>query len=129
MSLAPKAQDWASRWEAGTPPEWIEAVNRITLASLAFPLELADDDAAKAYNAWLEQHHLEPLRAVSPERYRAVVEQVRAFILSAEDDDDDKTKKDKKTKPARQTSAKGKAKPKREASAKSKAKARRKRAS
>ena len=88
MSIVPKPEDWASRWEGSPPPQWIEAVDRVILASLAMPVELADDKAVKAYHNWFEQHHLEPLRSVWPERYRAVVEQLRSFILAAGDRDD-----------------------------------------
>jgi hypothetical protein len=57
------------------------------------PVELADRKTETAYNDWLEQNHLEPMRSVWPDRYRAVVEQARSFILNAEDDDDQKEEK------------------------------------
>jgi Flp pilus assembly protein TadD len=96
MSLVPKPNDWASRWEAGPPPQWADAVDRIILASLAMPVELTDGKVVDAYNVWYEQNHLESLRSVWPERYRAVVEQVRSFILNAEDDNDEKEEKQTK---------------------------------
>jgi hypothetical protein len=103
MSLMPKPNDWASRWEAGPPPQWVDAVDRVILASLAMPVELTDDKIVDAFNIWYEQNHLEPLRSVWPDRYRAVVEQVRSFMLSSEDDDDEK-KKNKPRKPSRSAS-------------------------
>jgi hypothetical protein len=93
LRLVPKPEDWASRWEAGTPPEWIEAVSRITAASMAMPVELHDDETVDAYNNWFGTQQLEPLRAVSPERYRAVVEHVRAFIESSPEEDNDEEEK------------------------------------
>jgi hypothetical protein len=115
MSLVPKPQDWISRWEAGPPPEWVEAVNRVIVASLAMPIELADQKTETAYNDWVEQNYLEPMRSVWPDRYRAVVEQARSFILNAEDDDDQKEEGTRKPprkakKPAPKASRKGKAK-------------------
>jgi hypothetical protein len=103
MSTAPKPQDWVSRWEAGPPPEWVDAVNRIVIASLAIPIELTDQKTETAYNEWVERHYLEPLRSVWPERYRAVVEQTRSFIFNTEDDDDQE--KEEASKPARKTQA------------------------
>jgi hypothetical protein len=80
LSLAPRPEDWVSRWEAGTPSEWIEAVSRITVASMGMPIDIQDGAALSAYNEWFETHLLEPLRALSPERYRAVVDTIRSFI-------------------------------------------------
>jgi tetratricopeptide (TPR) repeat protein len=89
MGVLPRPEDWASRWQDGPPSGWVEAVNRVTMSSLAMPIEIADDSSATAYNEWFEQHHLEPLRSVWPEQYRAVLGQVRSFVLSAEDDDEE----------------------------------------
>jgi hypothetical protein len=88
LSLAPRPEDWAGQWKAGTPSEWIETVSRITVASMAMPIEIQDDGILDAYNKWFETHQLEPLRALSPERYRAVVEYIRAFIESAAEEAD-----------------------------------------
>jgi hypothetical protein len=87
MHVIPKPEDWASRWDPEPPPGWVDAVNTVVIATLAVPIELNDAQTEAAYNEWFERHHLEPLRAVWPERYRAVVEQVRAFILDDEDKD------------------------------------------
>jgi hypothetical protein len=97
MSVMPRPQDWTSRWEAGPPSQWVDAVDRVIMASLAVPVELAGDDVVSAYNAWFEQNHLEPLRSVWPEKYRAVVEQVRSFIMSVEDDNEEETEKNTKS--------------------------------
>jgi len=108
MSVVPKPEDWVGRWEGGPPPEWVEGVNQIIVASLTLPVELDDEETETAYNAWLERNHLEPLRSVWPGRYRAVVEHVRAFLLGAEDENDEE---EKKIKPARNAPKKGKSKP------------------
>src|SRR5262249_50844576 len=111
------SHDWASRWDAGPPPQWADAVERVVMASLSMPLELADDHAVREYNAWFEQHHLEPLRSVWPERYRAVVEQIRSYItLSAEDNHEENDTR--KTRPPSKTARRGRAKAKVEAKAK-----------
>ena len=88
MQIIPKPEDWVARWAPEPPPEWVEAVNRVISSTLALPVELGATETIAAYNAWLELNHLEPLRAVWPERYQAVVEQLRAFILAGEDDDE-----------------------------------------
>lgn len=80
LSLAPRPEDWVSRWEAGMPSEWIETVNRITVASMGMPIDIQDGAALDAYNEWYEANLLEPLRTLSPERYRAVVDTIRSFI-------------------------------------------------
>jgi hypothetical protein len=85
MHVIPKPEDWVFRWEPEPPPGWVEAVNRVVTSTLALPIELGDAETEAAYNEWLERDHLGPLRAVWPERYQAVVEQVRAFILAGED--------------------------------------------
>jgi hypothetical protein len=107
MSVIPKPEDWTSRWTPTPPPEWVKAVSRVTMTSLAMPVELADDDKIKAYNDWFELQHLEPLRTVWPEQYQAVVEQVRSFALSTEDEDE---KEEANDKAARRRRAKPKAK-------------------
>jgi len=85
MAVMPKPADWASRWGPEPPPEWVEAVNRVVMFTLALPIELDDPKHEAAYNDWFERRHLEPLRAFWPDRYWAVVDQVRSFILTAGD--------------------------------------------
>jgi hypothetical protein len=80
FSLAPKPEDWVGRWEAGAPPEWVDAVSRITIASMGMPIELQDDAALDAYNNWFATHVLEPLKTLSPHSYGAVVKYIRAFV-------------------------------------------------
>lgn len=89
MNAIPKPQDWVSLWPDGAPPQWADAVDRVFISTLATPVELTDDKLVSAYNAWFEQYHLEPLRTVWPERYHAVVEQIRSLILSAGDNNDE----------------------------------------
>ncbi|WP_147270294.1 MULTISPECIES: HTH domain-containing protein [Rhodopseudomonas] len=119
MQIVPKPEDWGARWDNEPPPEWVEAVNRVIMSTLAFPVELGETETIAAYNAWFELSCLEPLRAVWPDRYQAVVEQLRAFILSGEDDVVEKVKKKHK---AHQAAAK----PKRRAAKKKRRKAKRK---
>jgi Flp pilus assembly protein TadD len=111
MAVVPKPEDWASRWEPMPPPQWVIAVNRITMASLAMPIELADDNTVKAYQEWFEHQHLEPLRSVWPKQYQAVVEQVRAIALSAEDEEDEKQNPKPKIRKKKSVPSKKKKKP------------------
>ena len=92
MNVIPKPEDWAARWDPEPPLGWVEAVNNVITSTLALPVELGDAEIEAAYNEWFVRHHLEPLRGVWPERYQAVVEQVRAFILAGEDDNEENQK-------------------------------------
>ncbi len=80
LDVSPRPEDWVACWQGHAPPQWIEAVKRVTTASLAMPIELLDDQVIDNYNAWLERSVLSPLRELAPERYQAVIEQLRTFI-------------------------------------------------
>jgi hypothetical protein len=84
LNLRPDPTDWATRWEAGPPPGWGDAVFRVMPASLALPVELQRQETLAAYNNWLEARVLSPLRAMSPERYRAVVDSIRTLIIDSQ---------------------------------------------
>jgi tetratricopeptide (TPR) repeat protein len=86
LDLRPEPEDWIARWEGHPPPGWSEAVSRMMAASLTLPIELNSQEATRAYNDWLEARVLAPLRNISPERYQAVVQQVRGFILDFPED-------------------------------------------
>jgi hypothetical protein len=81
LDLGPRPDEWIARWEGKPPPEWGVAVQTVMTASKALPIELNGDAATHAYNKWLEQRVLVPLRDTSPELYRRVVENVRALLL------------------------------------------------
>jgi hypothetical protein len=53
-------------------------------ASLALPIELQRQETLAAYNDWLESRVLGPLRAMSPERYRTVVDSIRMLIVESQ---------------------------------------------
>ena len=53
LSLQPNATDWVSRWQDGPPPQWANAVGRVTVASFAFPVELEDEAVIQRYHRWL----------------------------------------------------------------------------
>jgi hypothetical protein len=89
LNLRPDPADWATRWESGAPPGWIDVVNRVMTASLAFPVELQESETVAAYNEWLESRVLGPLRIMSPQRYRAVVESIRTLISGPQEASDD----------------------------------------
>jgi hypothetical protein len=90
LDILPRPEDWIARWEGQPPPEWIVAVNRVIKAGLTLPFELGGDQRAiKAYNDWLEQTVLAPMRATEPESYAALVDHVKAFILNSWTNDDD----------------------------------------
>lgn len=117
MNSIPRPQDWQNRWELTSPPGWVEAVDRVIMASLVTPIELTDETRARSYNVWLEKDVLDSIRAVAPERYQAIIEQIRSFILSAEEAHNGKEKKNRPTTrkgvQQRKRPKKGDAKPKR----------------
>jgi hypothetical protein len=89
LDLLPKAEDWVERWEGQPPPDWIEAVINVWLASLSLPVEIADKQTIKLYNEWLENQVLKPLKARSPSTYQAVVERLRLFVNVISEADDE----------------------------------------
>ena len=97
MRSIPKPEDWVARWEADPPPEWVEAVNKVIMSTLAMPVDLGDADLVVAYNDWFERDQLEPLRVIWPERYQTVVGQLRSFILAGEGDNEEKQEEKPKT--------------------------------
>ena len=82
LSLQPNALDWLNCWEGSPPPGWIEAANRVMVASLAFPVELTDQAVIGRYHRWLESRVLREIRESDPSRYHAIIGQIRSFILS-----------------------------------------------
>jgi hypothetical protein len=56
----------------------------VTTASLALPIELQRQETLAAYNDWLESRVLGPLRAMSPECYRAIVDSIRTLIVDSQ---------------------------------------------
>lgn len=82
LDLKPRPEDWVARWEGHPPPQWVEAVRRMTVATLALPVELLDDARLDAYNAWLERSVLSLTRDMSPELYRAVIENLKSFMTT-----------------------------------------------
>jgi hypothetical protein len=89
FDLRTKPEEWVSLWEGGPPPEWCDAVNRVMTIGLALPMEITTEDAGRAYNDWLETRVLIPLRTKSPEKYRAVIEGIRAVILDVQEEPND----------------------------------------
>jgi hypothetical protein len=88
LNLRPRAESWLARWEGDPPPGWVEAVGRMTTASLAMPVEFGHDEDLRAYHKWLEERILEPMRRLRPDGYKAMIEYVRMFILNSADDED-----------------------------------------
>ncbi len=81
LDLRAKPEHWLARWEGNPPAEWAEAVSRVMACGLAVPIELTDEGATRAYNDWLELRVLNPMRNSFPERYAAVVVQVRSLLV------------------------------------------------
>ncbi len=88
LNLHPNPVGWTFAWEDRTPPDWVEAVMRITIASLALPFQIESKDVVKAYNEWLERKVLAPMRSTLPGRYNAVVDHVKSFIADHGEEDD-----------------------------------------
>jgi hypothetical protein len=87
--LQANAEDWVTQWDGQVPPAWVESVNLVFVAGLALPVELQEEELRKAYNRWVEDRVLNPLRERAPQTYAAVVEHVRSFISSVVEDGDD----------------------------------------
>jgi hypothetical protein len=89
FELVPYPEDWVACWGGNPPPEWVDAVRSISVASLAVPIELGNEELVAAYNDWVEGRILEPMRATEPEIYQRVVSHVRSLIESAREEDGD----------------------------------------
>jgi hypothetical protein len=81
LSLQPNAIDWVARWQDGPPPQWVDAVGRVTVASLAFPVELDDQAVIQRYHRWLDSRVLKEVRENDPDRYEQIVAQIRDLLL------------------------------------------------
>jgi hypothetical protein len=81
LGLQPNAIDWVARWHDGPPPQWVEAVGRITVASLAFPVELDDPAVIQRYHRWLDSRVLKEIRENDQDRYEQIVAQIRDLLL------------------------------------------------
>jgi hypothetical protein len=82
----PDPEDWIACWSGSPPQGWIDAVRSISVASLAMPVELGNDQLVAAYNDWLEGRILEPMRATEPVLYQLVVAHVLAFVHAANEE-------------------------------------------
>lgn len=82
LDLKPRPEDWVARWESHPPPQWVEAVRRTTIVTLALPVELSDEIRLDNYNVWLERSVLSPTREMFPELYRAVIENLKWFMTT-----------------------------------------------
>jgi hypothetical protein len=78
----PAARRLGCAWEGHFPLQWVEAVRRTTIVTLALPVELSDDTRLDNYNAWLERSILTLTRDMSPDLYRAVIENLKWFMTT-----------------------------------------------
>jgi tetratricopeptide (TPR) repeat protein len=89
LDLQPNLGEWLSSWRGNPPPNWSNAVNRVSVASLAMPVEITDDQTRAAYSNWLETTVLSELRTNDREFYGEVISYVRGFISDLHKDDHD----------------------------------------
>jgi hypothetical protein len=87
--LLPDPYDWLGVWHGGAEPEWAEKVSRALHQDIVAALDIDDSVKRGAYHSWAEKHVLEPMRTLAPERYRALVEDLRVFLLNSRNDDAD----------------------------------------
>jgi hypothetical protein len=88
--LLPDPADWLSLWHGGAGLDWVKAVDLVLHQDLVTALHIDDPVACSEYHAWVEEHVLEPRRTLAPERYLALVEALRAFLLASRGDNADK---------------------------------------
>ena len=87
FGLHPLAEEWASRWQNQPPPDWVQIANRVAVAILAIPVEIADKQKVAAYDKWLDSCVLDRVRRTAPLTYRGVVDHIRMFITTFINDD------------------------------------------
>ena len=89
LDLRPRAEEWVAQWHGQTPPEWMQAVNRVLIASLAMPVEIGDKQKLSAYQAWFDESVLAPLRRRAPDAYDSIVEHIKQFVIGTYNNDED----------------------------------------
>jgi hypothetical protein len=89
FDLNPIPENWVGRWNGQTPPNWIVAVRRALIGSLALPVEITDLSKIRAYQTWLEEILMADIRTLSPEIYQQVINYLRQFMLTPWNDDAD----------------------------------------
>ncbi|MGF6232365.1 tetratricopeptide (TPR) repeat protein [Inquilinus ginsengisoli] len=85
MELAPQPEAWLACWTGNPPPGWAGVVKRMIPGRLAMPFELGDIHVLNAYHRWLESKIFEPMRQLSPDFYREIIDFIRSLILNSED--------------------------------------------
>nr|WP_291850676.1 hypothetical protein [Bradyrhizobium sp.] len=89
LNLQPNLDEWLYSWRGNPPPNWSSAVNRVSIASMAMPVEIGDDQVRAAYNEWLETAILSDLRKNDRDFYNEVISYIRDFITKLHEDDND----------------------------------------
>lgn len=89
LNLRLRLAEWLEEWGETPPPEWVEEVEAVITATLAVPVELEDDAVVEAYQAWLEEELLAPLRDLNSAAYQRVVTKVRDFLLNQPGEEDE----------------------------------------
>jgi hypothetical protein len=87
--LLPDPTDWLSLWQGGVGLDWVEAVDLVLHQDLVIALHIDNPVACSEYHAWVEEHVLAPMRTLAPERYLALVEALRGFLLASRGDNAD----------------------------------------
>ena len=80
LDLRPSAREWLSNWGATPPSDWAAAIENMSLAGIALPVELSGE-TLQQYNGWADETIFNELRRNDPQTYNAVVNHIRDFVL------------------------------------------------
>jgi hypothetical protein len=84
--VLPDPGDWLGFWDGAAGLDWVKGVDRVLHQGLVAALDIDDPLAREAYRAWVEERVLDPMRTLGPERYRALVQLLREFLLEIRSD-------------------------------------------
>ena len=89
LDLLPDLREWLFAWNDNTPPEWVETGEANLLAALFMPIEVEDVTKLKAYHNWVERRLIGPMRNDSPDKYEAIVRQLRLHASNIVEDENE----------------------------------------
>jgi|CXWL01.1.fsa_nt_gi tetratricopeptide (TPR) repeat protein len=83
-SLLPNFHDWEPGWHGTPPPDWAAHTELVMNSGLALPFEIVEPATMDAYNRWLEEEVIDPLKSSRPHQYEAFVARLREYVLDTE---------------------------------------------
>jgi hypothetical protein len=87
FELRPQAEEWLGQWQGQPPPNWLNSVKSVLIATLAMPIEIADPQKRAAYHAWFDNRVLTPLQRIAPLAYDSIIAYLKQFVIGVTTND------------------------------------------